>query len=109
LFQIAHNTLATWRRKQTTAPITVENVPERMDPSPSPATVALDGEEKRLVWALVSKLPLRQREVLALRYLEDLEVGEISAITGKTRGAVRILLHRARNGLRSALEEGGYR
>lgn len=105
LFRIAHNTLVSWRRKRSSDPITLDELPDHMDPSPSPATLALDSEEKRLVWSLVSSLPARQREVLALRYLEDLEVGEIAAVTGRTRGAVRITLHRARNGLRQALEQ----
>lgn len=108
LFRIAHNTLVTWRSKQSSAPIAVEEVPEHMDPGPSPASVALEREEKQLVWTLVSSLPPTQGEVLALRYLEDLEIGEIATITGKTRGAIRILLHRARNGLRHALEQSGH-
>lgn len=108
LFRIAHNTLASWRRKRSSAPITVEELPEHMDPAPSPVTIALDSEEKQLVWTLVSSLPPTQREVLALRYLEDLDIGEIATITCKTKGAIRILLHRARNGLRQALEQGGH-
>ena len=108
LFRIAHNTLVTWRRKQSSAPIAVEEFPEHIDPSPSPASIAIDRDERQVVWSLVSSLPPTQREVLALRYLEDLDIGEVAAVTGKTRGAVRILLHRARNGLRHALEEGGH-
>lgn len=107
LFRIAHNAIITWRRKQSSAPLAVEDIPERADPAPSPATIALDSEERKLVWDLVSALPPAQREVLALRYLEDLDTAEIAGVTGRTRGAVRILLHRARNGLRHALEEGG--
>jgi RNA polymerase sigma-70 factor, ECF subfamily len=108
LFRIAHNTLATWRRKQSQAPLAVEELPEHADPSPSPATIAVDKDQRQVVWSLVQSLPRTQREVLALRYLEDLDIAEISAITGKTRGAIRILLHRARSGLRSALEQGGH-
>ena len=108
LFRIAHNTLATWRRKQSRAPITVEELPDHIDPSPSPATIVVDSAQRQVVWNLVSSLPPTQREVLALRYLEDLDIAEISVVTGKTRGAIRILLHRARNGLRHALEQGGH-
>lgn len=105
LFRIAHNTLVTWRRKRSSDPITLDELPDHIDPSPSPATVALDSEEKQLVWDLVSSLPRTQREVLALRYLEDLDVSEIATITNRTRGAIRITLHRARNNLRRALEQ----
>lgn len=107
LFRIAHNTVLTWRVGRSRAPVAVEEVPEHTDPSPSPSSVVLAGEERSLVWKLVSSLAPAQREVLALRYLEDLTTEEIAGVTGRTRGAVRILLHRARNSLRRALEEKG--
>lgn len=107
LFRIAHNTLASWRQHRSKAPIAVEELPEHIDPGPSPASVVLAGEERSLVWELVSSLPPAQREVLALRYLDDLSTEEIAHATDRTRGAVRILLHRARNSLRRALEQKG--
>ncbi len=107
LFRIAHNTLASWRLHRTKSPIVLEEVPEHMDPSPSPASVLLAGEERNLVWRVVSSLAPAQREAISLRYIEDLTTDEIAEITGRTRGAVRILLHRARTALRRAFEEGG--
>lgn len=104
LFRIAHNTIVSWHAHQSKAPVVVEEIPEHTDPSPSPASVVLAGEERSLVWRLVSSLPVAQREVLALRYLEDLTIEEISDVTHRSRGAVRILLHRARNSLRRALD-----
>lgn len=35
------------------------------------------------------------REVIVLRYFNELEIGEVAAVLGKSRGAVRVLLHRA--------------
>ena len=107
LFRIAHNTVATWRQNRAKGPVVVEELPEHSDPSPSPSTVVLAGEERNLMWRLVSSLAPAQREVLALRYLEDLTTEEIGEVTGRSRGAIRILLHRARTSLRRALEEKG--
>ncbi len=107
LFRIAHNTLATWRVGRSKAPVAVEDLPEHIDPAPSPQSVVVAGEERTLLWRLVSSLAPAQREVLALRYLEDLSTEEIAQATRRSRGAVRILLHRARNSLRSALAERG--
>ena len=107
LFRIAHNTLATWLQSRSKAPVAVEELPEHIDPAPSPQSVVVAGEERTLLWRLVSSLAPAQREVLALRYLEDLTTEEIAQATRRSRGAVRILLHRARNSLRSALAEGG--
>lgn len=107
LFRIAHNNIATWRISHAKAPLVVEELPEHTDPGPSPASVVLAGEERSLLWRLVSSLAPAQREVLALRYLEDLTTEEIAGVTARSRGAVRILLHRARNSLRRALEQKG--
>lgn len=107
LFRIAHNTVVTWRSNRSRRPIVLEELPERTDPGPSPATVVLTDEEKSLVWRVVSTLAPAQREVLALRYLDDLTAEEIAQVTDRSRGAVRILLHRARNSLRRALEAKG--
>lgn len=107
LFRIAHNTVASWQLHRTKSPIVLEEVPEHMDPSPSPASVLVAGEERSLVWRVVSSLAPAQREAIALRYIEDLTTDEIAEITGRSRGAVRTLLHRARTALRRAFEERG--
>jgi RNA polymerase sigma-70 factor (ECF subfamily) len=107
LFRIAHNTLASWRVKHSREPFAVGELPDRTDPSPSPASVVLAGEERHVLWRLVASLAPAQREVLALRYLEDLSTAEIAQATCRSRGAVRILLHRAHNALRGALEVKG--
>lgn len=107
LFRIAHNTVLTWRVSRAKAPLAIEELPEHIDPSPSPSSVVVAGEERTLLWRLVSSLAPAQREVLALRYLEDLSTEEIAVVTRRSRGAVRVLLHRARNALRHVLAERG--
>lgn len=51
---------------------------------------------------LVSKLPELQRDLVIMRYVNDLTNSEISAITGKEEGAVRTALSRAIGSLRDA-------
>ncbi|MCX6797868.1 MAG: RNA polymerase sigma factor [Candidatus Falkowbacteria bacterium] len=45
------------------------------------------------------------REVIVLKFVNDLELSEIAEITGKSKGNVRVLLHRALNALRELVEE----
>lgn len=55
-----------------------------------------------------SKLPLLKeeyREIIVLKFVNDLEIDEISEVTGKTKGNVRVLLHRALAALKDLLEE----
>lgn len=51
----------------------------------------------------LEKLKDEYREVIVLSYIEDLSCSEISKIMNRSRGAVRILLHRAMKDLRKNL------
>jgi RNA polymerase sigma-70 factor (ECF subfamily) len=52
----------------------------------------------------VSQLPQNLREVIVLRYLEELEVEEICALLSLSRSAFDVRLHRGRERLRALLE-----
>lgn len=107
LFRIAHNTISSYRSTRKRSAVTVRDLPEEADPAPCPATTALVQDARDVVWRTVSELPPTQREVVALHYLDDLSIAEVASITGRTRGAVRILLHRAREKLRGTLAKEG--
>ena len=54
-----------------------------------------------------SKLPLLKeeyREIIILKFVNDLNIEEISEVTGKTKGNVRVVLHRAIAALKDLLE-----
>jgi len=60
------------------------------------------------VWKAVRRLPRRQAQVVALRYLEDRPVDEIAGILECSAGTVKQHLFRARKALAARLgEEGG--
>lgn len=55
-----------------------------------------------------SKLPLLKeeyREVIIMRFINDLTLDEIADISGKKKGNLRVLLHRALGALRELVEE----
>jgi RNA polymerase sigma-70 factor (ECF subfamily) len=104
LYQIARNSIATWHRNKG-RDVVLPDLPDSVDPDPSPATRLIDEESRSRVWSAVSSLPISQREAVVLRYMNDLSVEEIATITSRTPGAVRILLHRARNRLRKGYEK----
>lgn len=103
LFRIAHNAIATYRKRRDRS-LAVEEPPEEIDPDPSPASQAITQEARGVVWEAVAKLPESQRELVALRYMEDMSIEEIADITQRTKGSIRIQLHRARMNLRGAFE-----
>jgi RNA polymerase sigma-70 factor (ECF subfamily) len=52
-------------------------------------------ERVAAVWRVSSRLPERQRTVFLLRFVEEMELLEICAVTGLTEGAVKMHLSRA--------------
>lgn len=103
LFQIARNTLTNWRLDKARLQIPVEDLPDPPDDAASPTVIALAREERDLIWDTVADLPAAQREVVRLRYWKDLTIDEIARATGRTTGAIRVLLHRSRRSMAARL------
>ena len=54
-------------------------------------------------WDEVRRLPQRQAQAVALRYLEDLPVADVAVIMATAEGTVRALLHQGRQRLERQL------
>lgn len=65
------------------------------------------GERAREVIAAVGRLGGTYREVVVLRYLEEMGIAEICAATGLSEAAVEVRLHRGRKKLREMLSAYG--
>jgi RNA polymerase sigma-70 factor (sigma-E family) len=70
---------------------------------PSAEESALAGLERSSVPAALRALPIRQREVVVLRYYVDLSEAQIAAAMGISKGAVKAHAARAKQTLRAAL------
>ncbi len=104
LYKIARNTIIDHYREtgnKITASLDDEdNKIEVVDDSLTPQD-RLDKEAN--LELIKSKLPLLKeeyREVIIMKFVNDLTLEEISDISGKNRGNVRVLLHRALGALR---------
>lgn len=71
----------------------------------SPEELTLAKEQVQAIWKAVSHLSERQRTVFLLRFVEDLDLLEIAAITGMKEGTVKTHLFRALQSVRARLEE----
>jgi RNA polymerase sigma-70 factor (ECF subfamily) len=58
-------------------------------------------EQVEAVWNATARLPDRQRTVFLLRYVEEMELLEIAAVTGLKEGAVKVHLYRALRSVRA--------
>jgi RNA polymerase sigma-70 factor (ECF subfamily) len=72
----------------------------------SPSKHAVRKELQNRVRVALDELGERDREVLILRYLEQLTASEIAAIMGSTPGAIKVRHLRALERLRHLLSEG---
>lgn len=70
------------------------------DPTPGPEELAVGGDR---VQAALDRLPLAQREVVVLAYLDDLSHLQAAEILGIPVGTVKSRLHHARAALREEL------
>lgn len=70
---------------------------------PSAEDSALAAVQRSSVLAALTALPVRQREVVVLRYYADLSEAQIAAALGISRGAVKSHTARAKDCLRAVL------
>ena len=69
----------------------------------APLRGAIRQEIKRVLPLAMESLPEDQREVLELRYLQELSLEEVAEAMGRTTDAIRGLSHRARKKLHDVL------
>jgi RNA polymerase sigma-70 factor (ECF subfamily) len=72
---------------------------------PTPEEGLLAGETREVIAAAIAELPVAQRTVIALRDVEGWSSEEVREALEISAGNQRILLHRARSRVRSAIED----
>jgi RNA polymerase sigma-70 factor (ECF subfamily) len=73
------------------------------DPGLSPEDRLSLNEQVAAVWRATATLSHKQHTVFLLRFVEDMEIGEIAQSTGLTANAVHVNLHRAIRAIRIRL------
>jgi len=104
LFRIAHNELANTLRARG------RERTGRLDAGPEPGDTAdllhelTREEDARRVRRALDRLPEDRRQVLVLRFVDELSAREIGEVLDRSEGAVRVLQHRALRDLARELE-----
>ncbi len=95
-----------WKR-QLRSDVELKDVSDWIpDRQKSPEALALAKEQVDAIWKASASLPERQRTVFLLRFVEDMDLLEIAAVTGMKEGTVKSHLFRAVQSVRLGLEEG---
>lgn len=92
-----------WSSVAATEPAVVREV-GHSPASTSPANAAIAAEMRRLLAAELLLLPDRQREVVSLRDVHGLSADEVCSMLAISSANQRVLLHRGRARLRTALD-----
>ena len=108
LFQIARNACVDQARSRARQARLAEAVAfeERSAVAPDPAEAAVARAEAARLLELVSEMPERAREVLALRH-SGLGFAETGAVLGVSEDAAKMAYHRALRALRELARERG--
>jgi RNA polymerase sigma-70 factor (ECF subfamily) len=110
LFSVAHNLAVDfWRAKRGDSLDAVadsgDSPGERLPATgPDALEQLLDFERGAMLAACMNDLPAIHREVLTLRFEEDMKLEEIAEVAGIPLSTVKSRLRRALEGLREALE-----
>ena len=107
-YKIARNAIIDhYRERGKSQIISIEEEGGKIDiPFETDEETRLDTE--RDIELIRSKLPLLKeeyREVLIMKFINELELEEISDITGKSKGNIRVLTHRALKALKDIMAE----
>jgi RNA polymerase sigma-70 factor (ECF subfamily) len=103
LLRIAHNLGVSYlRSKRDSSELHdgIVDTKERRDPEWSYQQTA----EEEMVREAILKLREEQRQVIILRFIEDLDYKEVAEIIGKSVAAIRVIQHRALNSLRKQMK-----
>jgi RNA polymerase sigma-70 factor (ECF subfamily) len=93
VYGIAAHKVADAQRGLGRAPVLVEDVPDRAEPSPTPEEQAVSAAGVRAAHDLLAQLPARARQVLLLR-AAGLGADAVGQRLGMTANAVRVAQHR---------------
>ena len=111
LFRIARNLVIDWQRQKKMQSLDALTDPEEGAPmefaaenQPSPLHLVLTAEEKTGVHASLERIPTVYREVLVLRFHEELGLEEIAGVLGAPLSTVKSRLYRGLEALRGAIE-----
>ena len=106
LFGIAHQKcVQQWRKRSREKELLEEFADAPIDFHDGPADLLIRAEQEAEFMELLNQLPLPQRSVLLLHFIEDFSLEEIAAITEAQLGTVKSRLHYAKKTLRKLIEE----
>ena len=106
LFSIAHQKwIQHWRKRRPEAQVEDDEIGQLADEEAGPEAWLIRKEEEEKVMLLLNQLPVPQRSVLLLHYIEEFSIEEIADITVTAVGTVKSRLHYAKRALKKLIQD----
>jgi RNA polymerase sigma-70 factor, ECF subfamily len=103
LLRIAHNQSVTYlRAKRNHSELEDTHIDQKRDGNPEASLQ--QGEDERAIREAISLLREQQRQVIMLRFVEELDYEAVAKMIGKSVPAVRVIQHRALGNLRKIMQ-----
>ncbi|MEM7012249.1 MAG: sigma-70 family RNA polymerase sigma factor [Verrucomicrobiota bacterium] len=103
LFSIARNHALNLLKARRFSQLPEGDAPELVDPAPSALERLSNREGIEALWSAVRVLPIREREVVEMRLVEEITFSEIASRTGAPLNTVLGRMHSAKSRLRRRL------
>lgn len=109
LYRIAHNLVANWYRDRSRRQeIPLDEAPVLHYKGDAPEASLMADQEREALLRLIRRLPAERQHLLILKFVENLSNAEISAIMGRSEGAIKSLYHRTLLALRDEIAGGEF-
>lgn len=106
LYKIARNLVIDFYRRRSLKEVGLEQVfAERLSDGGATVEKLINANEALTIINNLRLLKEEYREVLTLRFIDGLDVGEAAEILGKSQIGIRVLTHRALKTLRKLIEK----
>ena len=102
LYTIARNLVIDIQRKKKAYPL--NGLEEVIESQEDPVTEVWKGEISEKIRQALADLDTEDRQIIILRYFEEMQFGEISEVVGSNPGAIRVKVHRLMGLLKQKLE-----
>ena len=105
LYKIARNLIIDFYRKKKILTVEIDSdIKNKIRDQKQDILAYINAkQEVEEIMDALGKIKGEYREIIILRYIEDLSLAEIAEITGKSSGSLRVLSHRAIKALKSVM------
>jgi RNA polymerase sigma-70 factor (ECF subfamily) len=93
LYHILNNLIVDEYRKRKTSSLDIL-IEKGFEPSEVESSSLLDVLDGKAAVLLIERLPLIYKKIMRMRYVQDLSLKEMSLITGLSRNAIAVRIHR---------------